>query len=235
MSFAIVLPVYNEAPTLPAVLDALLQYENGHIVLVDDGSTDETPIIAKNYPVKTLISHSRNMGYGRSLIDGFLYAIENHYDACITMDADAQHEPGCIPCFLEKLKKHEIVSGSRYLDPALMSQGVPPADRLKINRIITEKINTLTGYNLTDSFCGFKAYRVDGLRKLKLTENNYGFPIQVWMQAAKVGLTVTECAVPLIYRDHSRNFNNQFAGQEERLAYYLKVLERESKGLPVSK
>jgi dolichol-phosphate mannosyltransferase len=231
VSFAIILPVYNEMPTLPAVLDALLRFENGHIVLVDDGSTDDTPSIARRYPLKTIIRHPHNMGYGRSLMDGFQYAIENGYKACITLDADAQHEPRNIPCFLDKLKSCDIVSGSRYLDPALMRQGTPPPDRLEINRMITQKINAVTGYHLTDSFCGFKAYRVDGLKKLRLNEDSYGFPIQVWLQAAKAGLTVTECAVPLIYRDHSRNFNNQFAGREERLAYYLRVLDRESKGL----
>jgi len=85
---------------------------------------------------------------------------------------------------------------------------------------------------LTDSFCGFKCYRTEGLRKLSLTETNHGFPIQVWLQAAKSGLSVTECAIPLIYRDHSRNFNNQFATRDERLAHYLQVMERESIGLP---
>jgi dolichol-phosphate mannosyltransferase len=67
---------------------------------------------------------------------------------------------------------------------------------------------------------------------LRLSETNYGFPLQVWLQAAKAGLTVNECAVPLIYRDHSRNFNNQFAGRDQRMKYYLEVLERESEGLP---
>jgi dolichol-phosphate mannosyltransferase len=97
--------------------------------------------------------------------------------------------------------------------------------------MITEKLRQLTGYTLTDSFCGFKGYRVEGLRKLKLTETHYGFPIQVWLQAAKEGLTVTECAVPLIYRDHSRNFNNQFATRDERLTHYLEVMEKEAQKL----
>ena len=89
---------------------------------------------------------------------------------------------------------------------------------------------------MTDSFCGFKGYRVEGLRKLNLTETNYGFPIQVWLQAAYAGLTMTECAVPLIYKDHRRNFNNQFANRDERLSHYLEVMDREALklGLPSS-
>jgi glycosyltransferase involved in cell wall biosynthesis len=231
LHYAIILPVFNEAATLPQVLEAVLTHPGVQVVLVDDGSTDSTPTITRRYPLHKVITHSRNEGYGRSLMDGFEYVVSAGYDACITMDTDAQHEPDRIPCFLEKLKDTDIVSGSRYLDPELMRHGVPPPERLEINGIITAKINALTGFRLTDSFCGFKAYRTEALKRLTLTEDSYGLPIQVWMQAAKAGLRVTECAVPLIYRDHSRNFNDRFADRAERLDYYLHILERESAGL----
>jgi dolichol-phosphate mannosyltransferase len=200
---------------------------------VDDGSTDATPSILEKLFLKAVIRHPQNEGYGKALIDGFNFAMENHYRFCITMDADEQHEPDFIPCFLDKLKNFDIVSGSRYLNP-LLATDTPPPERLEVNRLITEKLRRLTGYPLTDSFCGFKGYQVDGLRKLRLTELNYGFPIQVWLQAAKAGLTVTECAVPLIYKDHIRNFNNQFASRDERLNHYLQVMEREARTLGLS-
>jgi len=231
MRFAVILPVYNEAATLERVLNKVFEYQEADVVVVDDGSTDATPEILKTLPVKSVIRHPQNQGYGKTLIDGFRFAIENNYQYCVTMDADDQHEPSFIACFLEKLEKFDIVSGSRYLNPFLSSDH-PPADRLEVNRIVTEKVRELTGYAITDSFCGFKGYRVDGLRKLQLTETNYGFPLQVWMQAAKHGLTVTECAVPLIYLDVTRNFNNQFTNQEQRLKHYFEVLEREKQSFP---
>jgi len=233
MRFAILLPVYNEGATLQRVIEKLLPFKNGDVVIIDDGSTDATPSILERVSVKAVVRHDQNEGYGRSLMDGFDFAKANNYPYCVTMDADEQHEPGFIPCLLEQLDKFDIVSGSRYLNPALSGE-VPPPERLEVNRIITEKLHQLTGYNLTDSFCGFKGYRVDGLRKLHLTETNYGFPIQAWLQAAKAGLTVTECAVPLIYKDHSRNFNNQFANRDERLNHYLQVMDREAKLLGLS-
>jgi dolichol-phosphate mannosyltransferase len=154
--------------------------------------------------------------------------VKNHdYRYCVTMDADEQHEPDFVPCFVEKLGKYDIVSGSRYLNP-LLATDHPPADRLEVNKLITEKLRTITGYPLTDSFCGFKGYRVEALRKLQLTEPNYGFPIQFWLRAAKAGLTFTELAVPLIYKDYSRNFNDQFAGRDERLNHYLRLIEAET-------
>jgi dolichol-phosphate mannosyltransferase len=231
MDFAVILPVFNEASTLAEVLEKVLEHKGARIVVVDDGSTDDTGDVLGRFPLEAVLKHPRNMGYGQTLIDGFQYVIEKNFPFCITMDADAQHEPGFIPCFLEKVTHYDIVSGSRYLNP-LLSRGAPPPERLEINRIITEKLRALTGYPLTDSFCGFKCYRTDGLKKLHLTETNYGFPLQVWLQAAKAGLTVNECAIPLIYMDHSRNFNNQFADREHRMAHYLQVLEHESTGLP---
>jgi glycosyltransferase involved in cell wall biosynthesis len=233
MKFAVLLPVYNEAPTLERVVQKLGAFKEADIVIMDDGSTDATPSILERLDVKAIIRHPENAGYGKSLMDGFDFAKENGYRYCVTMDADEQHEPGFIPCLIEKLQDFDMVSGSRYLNPALSSD-VPPPERLEVNRVITEKLRKLTGYNLTDSFCGFKGYRVEGLRKLHLTETNYGFPIQFWLQAAKAGLTVTECAVPLIYKDHSRNFNNQFANRDERLSHYLQVMESEAKKLGLS-
>lgn len=229
MRFAVILPVYNEEATLEKVLNKVSSYyKDADLVVVDDGSADATPEILKRLSVKTVIRHEKNRGYGQTLIDGFNYAIQNNYEYCVTMDADEQHEPAYIHCLLEKLDKFDIVSGSRYLDP-LMPGDHPPADRLEVNRLVTEKLRQLTGFPLTDSFCGFKGYRVEALRKLNLSETNYGFPLQVWMQAARQGLKVTECAVPLIYLDPKRNFNNQFTGQDERLKHYFEVLEREKK------
>lgn len=233
MRFAVIVPVFNEAPTLEKILHKLSEYKNADVIIVDDGSTDATPSILERLSVKAVIRHPQNEGYGKSLIDGFNFVKENDYPLCVTMDADEQHEPGFIPCFLEKLDKFDVVSGSRYLNP-LLSSDHPPEDRLEVNRVITAKLRPLTGYALTDSFCGFKGYKVEALRKLNLTETNYGFPIQFWLQAAKAGLKVTECAVPLIYMDYGRNFNNQFADRDERLNHYLRIMEAEARQLGLS-
>lgn len=233
MRFAVIIPIYNEAATLEKVLRKLSSFEDADVVIVDDGSTDATPSILERVSVKAIIRHTQNQGYGQSLMDGFEFVKSNDYRYCVTMDADEQHEPDFIPCFLGKLENFDIVSGSRYLNP-LLSSDVPPPERLEVNSIITEKLRRVTGYALTDSFCGFKGYRVEGLRKLSLSEKNYGFPIQVWLQAAKAGLTVTECAVPLIYKDYGRNFNNRFAGRDERLKHYMQVMETEARKLGLS-
>jgi len=203
------------------------------VVLVDDGSTDATTSILEKVRVKAVLRHPKNLGYGRSLLDGFAFARANGYSACVTMDADDQHEPDLIPGFVEALEGLDVVSGSRYLEPDPQGEA-PPADRLEVNRIVTTRLRTLTPYPLTDSFCGFKSYRVESLGKLRLDEEGYGFPVQFWIQAAKAGLRIKESPVPLIYRDHSRNFNDQFAGRDERLNHYLRIMEREARSSGLS-
>ncbi|GAG20438.1 unnamed protein product, partial [marine sediment metagenome] len=82
---------------------------------------------------------------------------------------------------------------------------------------------------ITDSFCGFKVYRMEGLKKLELTEKGYGFPLQLWVQAYKNNLTVKELPVSMIYKDKGRTFGNYLDNPEKRLAYYQKIIDSEVK------
>ena len=139
------------------------------------------------------------------------------------MDCDGQHEPARIPVLLEAIHDCDIVSGSRYLRD--FRQDTPaPTDRRFINATITAEINVRYGLNLTDAFCGFKAYRRDALEKLHITETGWGMPLQLWVQAARQGLRVKEIGVPRLYLDPNRAFGGVMNDPEERLAYYRAVL-----------
>ncbi len=81
-----------------------------------------------------------------------------------------------------------------------------PSDRLAVNRTITTEINERFGLNLTDAFCGFKAYRRDAVAKFEITETGWGMPLQVWVQAARLGLRIKEIGVPRLYLDPKRAF-----------------------------
>lgn len=220
----LVIPVYNEAASLPQVLAAVRAVWPGEVLVVDDGSTDATPDIAKREGVE-LVRHPVNRGYGAALLSGFAWAEGQGYEWVITMDADGQHEPAFLPKFLDRIEVAEvdIVSGSRYLDPRL-AQGPSPADRRWVNRAITALLRELTGYPLTDAFCGFKAYRLAALRKLALREQGYAFPMELWIKAAHVGLKVEEIPVPLIYYDFEKGVGRCPA--RERLAAYLEAAAR---------
>ena len=226
MKNLVVIPIFNEAKYLVDVINEVKKYvcESSDILAIDDGSTDKTPELLNKIDGIEVMTHEKNLGYGRTLIDGFNYAIERGYEHVVTIDCDWQHEPAHILEFCDQLGEYDIISCSRYLRP---SNEEPPADRAAVNREITRRINEITSYNITDAFCGFKAYKVASLKKLKLTEQNYGMPLQLWIQAWKNGLTVKEFPIGLIYFDHSRRFPGNLNRADARLMYYRELIERE--------
>jgi len=226
VSDLILMPCYNEVETLPRVVAEVLRWRGeADVLVVDDGSQDRSLQLLAGFPVAVL-RHCNNEGYGQTLMDGFAYAATHHYQYCITLDCDEQHEPHLIPRFLAELPDCDVVSGSRYLEE---SEGVPPPDRYQINQEITQLLRSLTGFSLTDSFCGFKAYRVAALDRLQLDEPGYAFPVQFWMQAARAGLRVKEIPVSLIYKSFDRRFPGPLNTPEIRRRYYLRVIEEEAK------
>jgi glycosyltransferase involved in cell wall biosynthesis len=221
------MPVFNEAPTVAAVLDAVREHYDGWVVVVDDGSTDGTAAIAASRPDVLLVRHPANEGYGASLRSGFLAALDLGAELIITMDCDGQHEPSHIVQFCEELAtcSADIVSGSRYL-PGSGVTGLAPKDRQAVNRRVTDVVNAVTGWGLTDSFCGFKAYRADVLRRIAIDEPGYAMPLEFWARAWRAGLTVCEMPVERIYNDHDRSFGQDLDDAERRFAYYMSVWDR---------
>jgi glycosyltransferase involved in cell wall biosynthesis len=219
------IPVYNEAQHVARVLRQVRRY-SPNILVVDDGSTDGTANLLARQRDISILTHVRNQGYGAALISAFRYAIDNHFDVLVTMDCDGQHEPARTPVLLEAIDDVDIVSGSRYLRD-FRQDTLPPQDRMQINRRITEELNERYGLCLTDAFCGFKAYRVDALQRLSITEPGWGMPLQLWVQAARLGLRIKEIGVPRVYLDPNRAFGGVLDNASERLAYYHRVIADE--------
>jgi len=222
--FLLAIPVYNEEAHVLRVLDRAERFAR-HILVVNDGSTDRTPDLLARFCRVDFINHRTNLGYGRALMTAFAYAREKEYDYLVTMDCDEQHEPEAIPRFLAEMGHCDIVSGSRYLNEQ-RDEDPPPPERLRVNVEVTRLINAITGYHLTDSFCGQKAYRVASLGALRPTEPGYAMPLELWIQAAADGLAVKEIPVRRIYKDFRRTFGGDLDDAERRLRYYREVIER---------
>jgi dolichol-phosphate mannosyltransferase len=225
----VAIPVYNEQKYVLRVLELVLQHAPPprQVLVIDDGSTDATPTLLAQFPVE-VIRHSRNRGYGRSMQDAFRWAAVDNFDWVITMDCDEQHEPAAIPRFVEAIERDDldVVSGSRYMvsDPDADS---PPPDRRVINGQITRELDERLGLKLTDSFCGFKAYRVAAIKRLGLDVDGYAFPMQFWVQAIAEGLRIGEIPVKLIYNDLNRSFGGPLDDAQNRLNHYRCILHRE--------
>lgn len=217
------LPVYNEVQYVDEILDKVTQHSK-HVLVVDDGSTDGTAdVLAKRNDIQ-VIRHETNRGYGAALMTAFQYTIDQDFAGLVTLDCDGQHQPKRIPEFIAAAQDADIVSGSRYLK-IFDGDDAPPEERLFINRRITAELNRRLGFELTDAFCGFKAYRTTALRKLSITNTGYAMPLELWVQAAAAKLHVVEMAVPLIYLDLERSFGGALDESETRLQHYHQVIE----------
>jgi dolichol-phosphate mannosyltransferase len=251
MKVVTAIPVYNEERHVEAVLTEVRRY-CPDLLVVNDGSTDGTGAIlarlaVSGWPANPLpdevaepgapsgslqiITHPQNRGYGAALISAFQAALDAKVDVLVTMDCDGQHEPARIPVLLEAIHDADIVSGSRYLR-VFRHNNTAPHDRQQINRRITCELNERFGLHLTDAFCGFKAYRVEALARLHVTETGWGMPLQLWVQAARLGLRIKEVGVPRVYLDPKRAFGGVLDDAEERLAYYHRVIATAEQACP---
>jgi glycosyltransferase involved in cell wall biosynthesis len=230
--FLTALPVFNEAAHVDRVIDEVLKV-TADVLVVDDGSSDGTSeLLAARVSRRgdiRVVSHAVNSGYGAALATAFREARAGSWDGLVTIDCDGQHQPRLIPDFVaaatDPATAADIVSGSRYLR-RFAGDSVPPVARRRINAEITAEINERLGLDLTDAFCGFKAYTRRALACLHVTETGYAMPLEVWVQAAAAGLRVVEEPVPLLYLDLARSFGGALDDAATRLAYYRRVLDR---------
>jgi glycosyltransferase involved in cell wall biosynthesis len=223
---AVIVPVYNEVEFVEPVLDRLREVWQGEVLVVDDGSTDgSTEYLATRDDI-LVIPHPENLGYGKSLIDGIAFARFAGIQRVVTMDADGQHRPEDVPRFFKTLDLGvDFVSGSRYRPESHVTSSAPE-DRQHINHVLTEEIDRVTDYDITDAFCGMKAYRLSLFDKIQLTEPGYAVCVEFWAKAHRAGLTMVELPVERIYVDLHRSFGPELDDPERRLAYYLDAWNR---------
>ena len=171
----IVLPAYNEADNLPALLgalqetmaDNLLAYE---VVVVDDGSRDHTADVVETWAAElplVLVRHAVNQGLGATLRDGLQTALERAgaRDIIVTMDADATHMPGLIVQMVRMIGEgYDVVIASRYRAESRV-YGVPPLRRVmsRAASVLMRIVFPIRG--VRDFTCGYRAYRADVLQR----------------------------------------------------------------------
>ena len=228
------IPVYNEEAHIEPVLTEVRRHAD-HILVIDDGSTDRTPELLKQFPEVRVIRHAANRGYGAGLDSAFRYTVEQGFGGLVTIDCDGQHEPRRIPEIAARLADADVVSGSRYLEIFDPGQ-VPPIERRRINVEVTRWLNECLGLNLTDAFCGFKAYRASALAKLEVIDFGYAMPLPIWVQMVQHQMKIVEVPVPLIYLDEKRAFGGALDDATYRLNHYRQVFNEavERAGLAVA-
>ncbi len=191
----VLLPAYNEAAHLEQVLTKVKQ-QTGDILVVDDGSKDETPEIARKSGVE-LLSRGYNRGKGQSLRDGYTWALENGYDAVIMLDADGQHDPAKIPDFIEKyrLSRPHLVIGARDFKEIPLRRRIP-------NMIGKALFSASVGQNIPDNQSGYRMLDRDLMeRMLRSTENGYHFEVEMIAVCIAEDWPIEWVKIPTIYAD----------------------------------
>ncbi len=194
-----VIPAYNEAQTLRAVVVGVLRH-CPQVIVVDDGSTDSTAASIADLPI-TLVRNPRNLGKAASLWAGMRVALRPGTSAVITLDADGQHRPDDIPRFLALAQAHprEIITGSRLAEKAAF-----PRKRYIANKIANFWISWAAGYAVDDSQCGFRLYPAGLLRRLDLRSEGFVLESEILIQGAQRGCLSLFLPIPALYAGNAR-------------------------------
>ncbi|MCC7551568.1 MAG: glycosyltransferase family 2 protein [Methanobacterium sp.] len=196
MRIITIIPAYNEEDAIGNVVNGVNKYSD--ILVVDDGSTDETSFLAVNAGAR-IVKHAKNMGKGAAIKTGLEYALDNDYDLMILLDGDGQHNPQCIPRLLDGMNGVDVLIGSRFLDTTSLNMLL---HRRLSNIITTQLIRFVTGYNLTDSQCGFRVISKKAASLfINIPYNDYVYESEVLCKASENNLVVVEVPIECIYGD----------------------------------
>lgn len=185
MACCIVIPAFNAAQTLGAVLVEVVLH-GLPVLVVNDGSADDTAAVAAGHPV-TVLSHPLNRGKGAALKSGFTWAIDHGFSGVITLDADGQHDPTAIPRLLSVATEqgHGILLASRYQQFQQMA-GL----RKHWNRFGAWCMRARTGFAIDDSQSGFRYYGADLLRAITLDKDGYDLEMEILVKAWRAGFSI---------------------------------------------
>lgn len=159
---AILIPAYNECDTIRPIVETCLQYCK-NILVVDDGSTDDTVAKIHDLPI-TILKNAINRGKDASLLRGFSHLLQHELDAVITIDADNQHNPDDIPRFLiaQKHFPKNLIIGARRINAQHT-----PRHRLVANKIADFFISWAAGNKILDTQSGYRLYPIDYLKQIQ--------------------------------------------------------------------
>jgi len=202
LNVCILIPTYNNQHTLKRVVDGVLTYSN-NIIIVNDGSTDATTDILKDYPNIQQIHFPKNKGKGIALRTGFKAAIALGYEFAITIDSDGQHFPSDIPNFITELDQHNtknvLIIGSRNMK----QEGVPGKSSFG-NKFSNFWFWFETGIKLKDTQSGFRLYPLNVIKNLKFYTNKFEFEIEVIVKSAWKDTEVKNMPIQVLYDETER-------------------------------
>ena len=200
----VILPTYNNELTLCRVIDGVLNYTN-NIIVINDGSTDNTSLLLENYPNIEIIHKPKNTGKGSTLKMGFQRSTSLGFEYAITLDTDGQHYPDDIPNFVnslyESLNKNILIIGDRNMNNADVF-----AQSAKGNRVSTFWMYATTGLRLNDSQSGFRLYPVKEMHTIRFLNSTkkFEFEIEAIVKSFWSGIDIKHVPIKVLYDPEER-------------------------------
>lgn len=200
------IPAFDEEVTIAKVVARAKKHVD-KVVVVDDGSTDDTALIAESQGA-FVVRHERNLGYGTAIRSCFNAARDLKADVIVTIDADGQHDPDQIPILIEPIKKGlaDIVVGSRFLSASDKTE--MPRYREAGIRMLTRFTDAASRMQLTDVQSGFRAYSRKAFEEIVPTEQGMGVSTEIVMKAMQRKLRVLEVPTTVGYDDLKTSTHN---------------------------
>jgi len=208
MRAIVVIPTYNEAESLPQLVEKIRSLGVPvDLLVVDDNSPDGTGQVAEKLTAaggnRLLVLHrEKKEGLGRAYLAGFRLALERGYETILQMDADLSHDPAYIFGFLDRIPDCDLVLGSRYLGGIRVVNW--DFKRLLLSKAATKYVQFVTGMRFSDTTGGFKCWRASALREIGLEgvfSNGYLFQIEMTYRAFRRGFRIAE--IPIIFYERN--------------------------------
>jgi len=196
----VLIPTYNNATSLKEVVNRILEFTS-NIVIVNDGSTDNTVAFLQDYPVEEypdllIVHHSQNRGKGMALRTGFKAAYVHGYQYAISIDSDGQHYPDDLYLFIDQIEIHPktIIIGARNMD----QPGIPGKSSVG-NRASSFWFWVVTGIKLSDTQSGYRLYPLAPLNTIRFITRKYEFEIEVMVRSFWKGVNVLSIPIKVFY------------------------------------
>lgn len=201
---AVLIPTYNNGTTVSAVIDDVLQYCDS-VIVVNDGSTDETQILLAQRKDIKFITYARNRGKGYALKTGFQQAQEMGFRYLITIDSDGQHYADDIPLFVEEIEKNPdvLIIGARNLEMTNM-----PGKNTFANKFSNFWFKVETGITLCDTQSGYRLYPLRQLENMRFITSKYEFEVEVIVRAAWRGVEVKNIPIKVYYQESEKRITH---------------------------
>lgn len=194
-NICVIIPTFNNASTIEGVIVDVLKYTN-NIIVVDDGSTDNTSEVLLRFKSIDIIKYKTNIGKGWAIRKGFNKALALGFDYAITIDSDAQHFPDDLPLFIDELEKNpdSLIIGSRNI----AADGMPSKNTFA-NKFSNFWYWAETNIKLPDTQSGFRLYPIKFYKNTKFYTRKYEFEIEVLVRSAWSDINVIPIPINVYY------------------------------------